>query len=332
MKFIVKRELEIQQYNALPLNQKLDYRITAKSLKDNLAFTIKSENLYNDKEEALRIIEDLKTLNTAICYEIKTRESKQAPKAPFRTSQLQEEANKAYKFTSESTMQYAQKLFEKGLITYHRTDSNSLSNEFLEEVKSKFSQEEWYQRREYKAGKQSQAEAHEAIRITHAHTLEEMQAISNENNLSNEEIKLYTLIYQNSIASQAKDCIKEIKDYIFNIKGILFKFTNSKIIYKGFKGVFEDNIDTEETREDENSLRIDFSQNENINLIDYSFIEVKKNQPKRYKESNFISLLEKEGIGRPSTYASFLKTLLEKECVVLDTKGEITPTQKALIL
>lgn len=332
LNFIVKRELEIQQYNTLPLNQKIDYKISIKSLKDNIEFIIKSENIYNNKEEALKIIENLKSLNTAMCYEIKLKDSKQSPKAPFRTSQLQEEANKSYKFTSESTMQYAQKLFEKGLITYHRTDSNSLSDEFLEEVKNKFSQEEWYQMREYKAGKQSQAEAHEAIRITHAHTSGEMQAIINENNLSNEEVKLYKLIYQNSIASQAKDCIKEIKDYIFNIKGMLFKFTNSKIIYKGFKGIFEDDINTEEKREDENSLKIDFNQNDNINLLDYSLVEIKKNQPKRYKESNFISLLEKEGIGRPSTYASFLKTLLEKECVALDTKGEIAPTQKGFNL
>lgn len=108
---------------------------------------------------------------------MQVKESKKAPPAPFRTSKLQEKANQILGFAPDDTMLLAQQLFENGLITYIRTDSNALSAEFIDEVQKAYKDKEWYERREYKAGKQSQAEAHEAIRITHLHELNELDAL-----------------------------------------------------------------------------------------------------------------------------------------------------------
>ncbi|WP_297813042.1 type IA DNA topoisomerase [uncultured Helicobacter sp.] len=332
---IVQRQREIEAYEKLPLKEKVDYKIKAISSKNGKEFYLINNNLYNDKQEALSIINDLP--NIAKCYEIESKETKSSPKAPLRTSQLQEFASKTLGISTSRVMECAQALFEKGLITYHRTDSNALSKEFLDELQSYLSNEEWYQRREYKAGEQSQAEAHEAIRITHYHSQSQIESLIQESNIKQElqgDCKsLYTLIYQNTILSQAKDCINSITDYTFTIKAMLFHIKSTKCLYKGFKGVFAEEISEEE--EDKEIQEVEFSEGEEIAIAKLDTQEVKKKAPSSYKESNFISLLEKNGIGRPSTYATYLPTLIERSYIILEKKGKesiIIPTQKGISL
>lgn len=352
--FIVERQKEIEAYNALPLKEKVDYKIKAFSSKNGIEFSILNNNLYNDKNEALNLIDKLPKI--AKCYSVETKESKISPKAPLRTSQLQEFASKALGISTSQVMQCAQALFEKGLITYHRTDSNAISKEFLEELESHLKNEEWYQKREYKAGEQSQAEAHEAIRITHYHSFEKIESLIEESNIKQDLLRdsksLYTLIYQNTILSQAKDCINTITTYTFSINAMLFHLKNSKIKYKGFKGVFGDLdngegeqgskkkekdeiIEEEGENQEAQSLNLDFSKDEEIEIAKFETQEFKKKAPTNYKESNFISLLEKNKIGRPSTYATYLPILLDKGYVTLEKKGKeniIIPTQKGINL
>ena len=333
LNYIVERQREIEKYQALPLKEKVDYKIKALCSKGNVEFSILNGNLYNDKEEALKIIANLPKI--AKCYKIETKESKISPKPPFRTSQLQEFASKTLEITTEEAMKSAQKLFEKGLITYHRTDSNALSQSFLEELQSHLKNEEWYYKREYEAGNQSQAGAHEAIRITHFHNIKEIDSLAKENNLQDIEKELYKLIYQNTILSQSKDCINIITTTTFTINAMLFTLKTSKVKYKGFKGVFENNIEWNEDKEEAENLNIDFTENEEIEILGYETQEVKKKAPQAYKESNFIMLLEKNGIGRPSTYATFLPILLERGYITLEKKGKeriIIPTQKGISL
>lgn len=333
LSLIVSKELQIQDFLNSSANKKKEYKIKTKLKSGNLEFLALGENLYESKEEAQEILNKLSATKEAIVFAKDIKESQVKPKEPYRTSQFQEASNRVYGFDCETSMKLAQALFEKGLITYHRTDSNAISKEFLEELESHLKDKEYYQRREYKAGSQSQAEAHEAIRITHYHDLDTLDSLidaedfkENKDNLK----KAYKLIYLNSIASQAKNAINENILYDFSIATFSFKAKVSKCIYKGFKEIA---IDNEEAEAESQELNLDLNEKDSVEILSFELYEVKKQAPKHYKESNFISLLEKNGIGRPSTYATYLPKLLEKGYIEIVKKGKnnnIVATKKGL--
>ena len=332
---IVKRELEIKEFENSDASKQIDYKIKAKlKTADGVEFTAINDNIFKSKDEAQAKIAELATILKASLYKIDTKQSQTKSRPPFRTSQLQEVANKKLGFSSDKTMGLAQKIFEKGLITYHRTDSNSLSAEFIDEVGNKFKNEEWYEKREYKAGEQSQAEAHEAIRISHIHDYSQINEIANKESLSNEEKALYELIFLNSVQSQAKNAINENKTYDFAITTLSFKTKTTKCIYKGFKGALKEEMeDDDEDDKEVAKIELNLNEKDEVKITGYELQEVKKQAPSRYKESNFISLLEKAGIGRPSTYASFLPILLKRNYIEIQKKGKnsnIVATQKGL--
>ena len=346
LNLIVSKDEEIKAFNALSEDEKVSYKVRAKCQSANgTEFEIESEKILKDKAELESFLNYISNNKEALFTQMQVKESKKAPPAPFRTSKLQEKANQILGFSPDDTMLLAQQLFENGLITYIRTDSNALSAEFIDEVQKAYKDKEWYERREYKAGKQSQAEAHEAIRITHLHELNELDALFEKANkeastkLVDKHKALYTLIYKNSICSQAKDKISELKSFEFDINGAPFKTSMSKVLYKGFESVFNDESDESENENSQSEIsqnKVDLSflqPNEKVSVLDLQGVEVKKQAPSPYKESSFISLLEKEGIGRPSTYASFLPTLIKRRYVELQAKGKnklIIPTQKGI--
>lgn len=346
LNLIVSKDEEIKAFNALSEDEKVSYKVRAKCQSANgTEFEIESEKILKDKAELESFLNYISSSKEALFTQMQVKESKKAPPLPFRTSKLQEKANQILGFAPDDTMLLAQQLFENGLITYIRTDSNALSAEFIDEVQKAYKDKEWYERREYKAGKQSQAEAHEAIRITHLHELSELDALFEKANkeastkLVDKHKALYTLIYKNSICSQAKDKISELKSFEFDINGAPFKTSMSKVLYKGFESVFNDESDENENENSQSEIsqnKVDLSflqPNEKVSVLDLQGVEVKKQAPSPYKESSFISLLEKEGIGRPSTYASFLPTLIKRRYVELQAKGKnklIIPTQKGI--
>ena len=346
LNLIVSKDEEIKAFNALSEDEKVSYKVRAKCQSANgTEFEIESEKILKDKAELESFLNYISSSKEALFTQMQVKESKKAPPAPFRTSKLQEKANQILGFAPDDTMLLAQQLFENGLITYIRTDSNALSAEFIDEVQKAYKDKEWYERREYKAGKQSQAEAHEAIRITHLHELSELDALFEKTNkeastkLVDKHKALYTLIYKNYICSQAKDKVSELKSFEFDINGAPFKTSMSKVLYKGFESVFNDESDENENENSQSEIsqnKVDLSflqPNEKVSVLDLQGVEVKKQAPSPYKESSFISLLEKEGIGRPSTYASFLPTLIKRRYVELQAKGKnklIIPTQKGI--
>lgn len=340
LNLIVRKDEEIKAFNALSEAEKLSYKVKAQCQSENTTFSITSEKELKDKTELESFLNYIKDTKTALFVKMDKKQSKKSPALPFRTSQLQEKANQILGFAPDETMRIAQELFENGLITYTRTDSNALSEDFINEVQSFFGAKEWYECREYKAGKQSQAEAHEAIRITHLHEFSECEKKVREayTKASDKHISLYELIFQNSILSQAKDRINEVSTYEFSIKGIGFKANFTQTLYKGFEMVFNnaDNTTDEDESKEKSDKGVDLSflnTNSKIEVLNLESVEVKKSAPSPYKESSFISLLEKEGIGRPSTYASFLPTLLKRQYVELQSKGKnklIIPTQKGI--
>lgn len=321
---IAKKELEILNYEKQPKNERLSYKITAKINLDSKDYVLNNDNVFNTREEAQQFLDSIVDIREAKLENIESKESKKAPPKPFQATTLIKEANKRFKFSSKDTMDLAQKLFEKGMITYHRTDSESIAGSFLDEVQKAFNTQSWYEKRVYTAGKHSQAEAHEAIRITHIN-----EDISK---LDSNETKLYNLIKDNTIYSQSKDSIYTHNKYEFNILSRIF---NLNLSIPKYKSIFE----SKESDSDEESSEILTDKIPNLNkgqlvaIKGYEIKEIEKSKPKRYKESDFIPLLQKEGIGRPSTFATFIPTLLKREYIEIlkDKKGEyLKATEKGL--
>ncbi|WRG64567.1 type IA DNA topoisomerase [Helicobacter pylori] len=347
LKLIVDRDREIEKFKALPENEKVSYQIQAK-INDNAnkEVIIKhcdengEEIKFNDKEEALKLFESLKDNKACLLKDLKNSILETKPKKPFITSTLLEKASSELGLSIAEVQSLAQSLFEAGLITYIRTDAESLSVEFLNEAESFYTPiyKEVYLKREYKAGKQSQAEAHEAIRITHPHTYENLESVVYNAGIANQDaLKLYQLIFERTIESQGKNAIYDKQDLLFKIKNEYFKCSVKSLKSAGFLAMFskkelesdESNDDKDDKEKDQNAqfnLKID----DMLNLKALDLATIKRNAPSPYKEVGFVKLLENKGIGRPSTYASYLPTLLKREYISIsqDKKHTITPTHK----
>ncbi|WRE01378.1 type IA DNA topoisomerase [Helicobacter pylori] len=347
LKLIVDRDREIEKFKALPENEKVSYQIQAK-INDNAnkEVIIKhcdengEEIKFNDKEEALKLFESLKDNKACLLKDLKNSILETKPKKPFITSTLLEKASSELGLSIAEVQSLAQSLFEAGLITYIRTDAESLSVEFLNEAESFYTPiyKEVYLKREYKAGKQSQAEAHEAIRITYPHTYENLESVVYNAGIANQDaLKLYQLIFERTIESQGKNAIYDKQDLLFKIKNEYFKCSVKGLKSAGFLAMFskkelesdESNDDKDDKEKDQNAqfnLKID----DMLNLKALDLATIKRNAPSAYKEADFVKLLENKGIGRPSTYASYLPTLVKREYISIsqDKKHIITPTHK----
>jgi len=272
-----------------------------------------------NKKEAQKIVADLKEAE----YEVKDIEkssAKRNPPQPFITSTLQQEAWKRFRFPAEMTMQIAQKLYEKGLTSYHRTDSLNLSNESLLKAKqiiiSDFGKEYWPgSPRTFKTKSKTAQEAHEAVRPSYP---EKKPAIL-KNELDQLQFKLYQLIWQRFIACQMNPAIfdavrveVEAKNYLFGANGQTLKFD-------GFLKVYP-------VRYQETELP-SLEQNEKLKLKKLTPSQHFTQPPSRYTEASLIKQLEKNGIGRPSTYASIISLIQKRNYVVKNEKKRFSPTE-----
>ncbi|GAA9657235.1 type IA DNA topoisomerase [Helicobacter pylori] len=347
LKLIVDRDREIEKFKALPENEKVSYQIQAK-INDsaNREVTIKhcdekgEEIKFNDKEEALKLFESLKDNKACLLKDLKNSVVETKPKKPFITSTLLEKASSMLGLSISEVQSLAQNLFEAGLITYIRTDAESLSVEFLDETESFYAPiyKDLYLKREYKAGKQSQAEAHEAIRITHPHTTEDLESIVYNANITNQDaLKLYQLIFERTIESQGKNAIYDKQDLLFKIKNEYFKCSVKDLKSAGFLAMFskkelenDESNDDKDNKEKEQNAQFNLKIDDVLSLNDLVLATIKRNAPSAYKEADFVKLLENKGIGRPSTYASYLPTLVKREYISIsqDKKHIITPTHK----
>ncbi|RVY66376.1 type IA DNA topoisomerase [Helicobacter pylori] len=347
LKLIVDRDREIEKFKALPENEKVSYQIQDK-INDsaNREVTIKhcdekgEEIKFNDKEEALKLFESLKDNKACLLKDLKNSVVETKPKKPFITSTLLEKASSMLGLSISEVQSLAQNLFEAGLITYIRTDAESLSVEFLDETESFYAPiyKDLYLKREYKAGKQSQAEAHEAIRITHPHTTEDLESIVYNANITNQDaLKLYQLIFERTIESQGKNAIYDKQDLLFKIKNEYFKCSVKGLKSAGFLAMFskkelenDESNDDKDNKEKEQNAQFNLKIDDVLILNDLVLATIKRNAPSAYKEADFAKLLENKGIGRPSTYASYLPMLVKREYISIsqDKKHIITPTHK----
>ncbi|WQZ86988.1 type IA DNA topoisomerase [Helicobacter pylori] len=347
LKLIVDRDREIEKFKALLENEKVSYQIQAK-INDNANREViikhcdeKGEEIkFNDKEEALKLFESLEDNKACLLKDLKTSVVETKPKKPFITSTLLERASSELGLGIAEVQSLAQSLFEAGLITYIRTDAESLSVEFLDEAESFYAPiyKDLYLKRKYKAGKQSQAEAHEAIRITHPHTTEDLESIVYNANITNQDaLKLYQLIFERTIESQGKNAIYDKQDLLFKIKNEYFKCSVKGLKSAGFLAMFskkelenDESNDDKDNKEKEQNAQFNLKIDDVLSLNDLVLATIKRNAPSAYKEAGFVKLLENKGIGRPSTYASYLPTLVKREYISIsqDKKHIITPTHK----
>lgn len=256
--------------------------------------------------------------------DIKAREKKNNPKPPFITSTLQQKAANVFGFTSKKTMQIAQELYEgvdlgkengglTGLITYMRTDSTRISavakDEAKEYILSAYGPEYVPAKpRFYKIGEKSQ-DAHEAIRPTSIlRTPEKLKPY-----LGKDQFKLYQLIWQRFLASEMPSAVYDQMTVQIAMGDYLFRAVGSKLKFKGFLIVGGE-------REDEESLLPELAMGEPLRLQDLKGSQHFTQPPQRYTEASLIKKLESLGIGRPSTYASIMDTILKRGYVVREKK------------
>jgi DNA topoisomerase-1 len=259
-----------------------------------------------------KILEELKTNSKYnVSYEIKKRLV--SPHPPYTTTSLQQDCYNKYKWNAKITMKYAQDLYENGLITYIRTDSTNICNEakntIINYIKANYDKS-YAKYRTYSSNINNAQEAHEAIRITNPNVTNVTNS-NIQNNSSNHD-KLYDIIRKRTLASLMSDA--EYYDIVCNLitdnDNYVFTFTKSFINFEGFKIIyneFKESID-------------DFIKmlGEKCYSYEYKSVGTINNIPSMYNEVQLIKHLEKEGIGRPSTYASIIDKLIEKKYVLID--------------
>jgi DNA topoisomerase-1 len=247
---------------------------------------------------------------------VEESEAKRSPRPPFTTSTLQQAASSRLGFSPSRTMGIAQKLYESGYITYMRTDSTNLSESALAEIYSVVTSEygkEYLSPRKYAAKSKNAQEAHEAIRPSHASKLSAGH--------TDEQKKLYKLIWQRAVASQMSDAkLSRTRALAETDKEKIppFQANGSRIIFPGWLKA------DPESRGEENELP-KMTQGETMTLVSIESTGKETEPPGRYTEAGLVKELEKRGIGRPSTYASIITTI-EKRGYVTKEGRSLKPT------
>ncbi|MBE6865541.1 MAG: type I DNA topoisomerase [Ruminococcaceae bacterium] len=266
-----------------------------------------------------------------IIEKITKGERKRVPAPPFTTSSLQQEASRRLGFTASRTMRAAQTLYEGvevagfgtlGLITYMRTDSLRISDEAYFSAKGFISEKYGDKyvppyRRNYKSKNNAQ-DAHEAIRPTNVNITPEIAYGS----LSGDVAKLYKLIWERFTASQMADCIQETVSVDISCLNHLYKATGYTVLFDGFTVLYEEQ--TDEKKEKETALP-PLEKDTKLKLREMDAEQKFTQPPSEYTEATLIKALEENGIGRPSTYAPIISTIIDRGYVERSAK-KLVPT------
>lgn len=325
LQLLYDRENDIQN-----IDQSTHFKINAYLYNDNIdqIYTLLSNNI-NNKKDLLTFFDNCKNNSTFTLSNIKKNKNSTKSPLPFITSTLQQECYNKFNMSSKNTMNIAQKLYEKGFITYHRTDSTILSNDAFSQIKDyiiqNYGQNYFLSKNNKNKNNGSKIqEAHECIRPVNINNI----SIQSTNNY---EKKVYNIIWKRTIASQMANLDKMIFNVFFDIindkKQFIAKF--EQILFDGYTKVYSlqnKNFDIIPDKEDTNS--IDIIDKLNINDVFY-YNTINANQKfdksiNHYSESSLIKELEKKGIGRPSTYSNIIDSITKRNYAIKDSK-EGTP-------
>ena len=307
VRLIVEREREINAF--LPLSHfKIEALFSAKDLDGKLVQFRAEGKKQNSVENANQFLQNCMGASYTVSS-IQVKPGKRSPAPPFTTSTLQQEASRKLGYGVSRTMLIAQKLYENGYITYMRTDSVNLSDTALaaisETVRSQYG-EQYHQFRKFKNKNESAQEAHEAIRPTYMNNATIKEA---------EWVKLYELIWKRTMASQMADAELEKTTAQISISGQTEELTASGEVLKfdGFLKVYrEDRDDEEKETEQEEGMLPPLKKGQDLPFISMKAVERFSRPLPRYTEASLVKKLEELGIGRPSTYAPTISTVLKR--------------------
>jgi DNA topoisomerase-1 len=294
-------------------------------------------------ENGQRAEEIVRSLRPArfVVESVEKREKKRHPVPPFITSKLQQEASRKLGFSVKRTMTLAQRLYEGielgdeggvGLITYMRTDSTRVSNDALEEVRqyvtSTYGDAYLPEKPIFYRSKKGAQDAHEAIRPTAvSRKPEEIKRF-----LTPDEFKLYKLIWQRFVASQMKSAVFDQTLVEIEANRYLFKASGSVLKFDGFLAVYSEGKDEKDEEDEELEHPIPpLSKGEILTLNHLKPEQHFTQPPPRYTEATLVKALEEKGIGRPSTYATILTTIQDREYVVKQ-EGKFSPTELGIVI
>ena len=335
VKLIVDREEEIEKF--IPeeywnIYARLSKLNTKKKQKFDAHFTGKNGKKIelNSQEQVEQIVKEIENAQYQV-QKIKKSEKKRTPAPPFTTSTMQQEASRKLGFTLKKTMAIAQGLYEGvkvpsrgvvGLITYMRTDSTRISEEARKAAKMEIEESygsEYYENRYYKTKADSQ-DAHEAIRPTYI----DLKPENVRDSLTNDQYKLYKLVYNRFLASQMATAIFDTTTIDISADEYNFRANGQTLKFKGFMALY---VESEDNKKEEEYYSL--PELEEGEILTKENIESKQSftePPPRYTEASLVKALEEKGIGRPSTYSPTITTIIERHYIEKDKK-QLAPTE-----
>jgi len=304
VRLIVERERSIEAFTP-----KASFRIVAEfKTGSGSSFSAKLGKTFASKEEAQAFLENNIGADFSVS-KLDKKPAKKSPSAPFTTSTLQQEASRKLYFSVGRTMQVAQRLYEAGLITYMRTDSVNLSNEAVNGAKEAIVKnygEKYSKIRSFTGKSKGAQEAHEAVRPTN---------LGNQSpSLERDQSKLYDLIWKRTIASQMSDAELERTNVKIKADKHTEEFTaNGEVIkFDGFLKVYMEGVDEEDLAEEQEGMLPAMKVGEALQNVFITATERFSRAPYRFTEASLVKKLEELGIGRPSTYAPTISTILNR--------------------
>lgn len=320
VRLVVEKEREIENFNPqeywsiVALLKKLkngQFETTLIKKDDKVLEKLEIKN----KAAAEKIVQDLKSAEYKV-ENIEKKEVRRNPFPPFTTSTLQQEAFRRFRFPAKLTMSVAQNLYERGLITYHRTDSLNLSSLALGTAKKFIGKnygENYHQFRQFKTKSKGAQEAHEAIRPAYPDKTPDKIKLEERN------LKLYQLIWQRFIACQMKEALFDATTVDVKAGKYIFRATGQILKFDGFLKVYPIKFEEAELPA--------LEKEELLELIKLNPQQHFTQPPARYTEASLIKALESEGIGRPSTYAPIISTIQERNYIEKNNKRYFQPTE-----
>ena len=331
VKIIIDKELEIQNSISNPFYKTIsEFQFKNKKFKGTL-YQENKKDIYQfeNKDDAINFLKSITDKDVFKVKQVEDKETYRTPPLPFTTSSLQQEAYTRLRFSSKKTMSLAQKLYENGLITYMRTDSTLLSKECVGSCKKyiieTFGEEYSQPRNKNKASKNAQG-AHEAIRPTY------ISKLNCEGKLGKEYNDLYKLIWKRTVASQMTSAVLDVKTVYTKLgkklpDNSLFVSVFEEIKFNGYLVLYND-----KDEEEENNKMIKIEKGDKLGFNNITIKEEYTKLPLRYNEAGLVKYLEKQGIGRPSTYASFMSRIIEKGYVETSNISGVKKESNELIL
>lgn len=335
-KLICEREEEIKAFEP---KEYWSIELIASNKEEN-NLTLKFYGKDNEKielENEEQVKEILKTIENGnlVVTKIESRSRRKSAPKPYTTSVLQQDAANKLNFTTKKTMMVAQELYEGidvkgegtvGLISYIRTDSKRISEEAREKAKGYIIEsigENYYKdhAKDSKGKKEKKVQdAHEAIRPTSVDRTPD----SIKDSLSKEQYKLYNLIWRRFVASQMEDSVFDVLNVECKIEDLIFKATGSKLKFDGYTKIYN-------FTEREDKILPSLDEGEILKIQEYNPQQHFTSPPPRYTEASLVKTLEELGIGRPSTYAPTITTILNREYVEKDG-ASLVPTELGIIV